>query len=92
MSKPEPDARRRPRKQLKTWQRILFRWRLPFVMVLVLMLLSAVVMLVISSKIAARAKAKELERQQQAAAMTTFEGAVVDALQAEQDEIHKRAI
>lgn len=89
MSKPEPDARRRPRRQLKTWQRILFRWRLPFVMVLVLMLLSAVVMLVVSSKISARAKAKELQKQQQIAAMTTFEGAVVDALQAEQDEIHK---
>lgn len=89
MSKSEPDARRRPRKQLKTWQRILFRWRLPLIMVLLFMLLSAVVTLIISSRISARAKARELEKQQQLAAMTTFEGAVVDALQAEQTEIHK---
>lgn len=80
--------RRRPRKQQKGWQRVLFHWRLPMIIVLVLMVLSGVLVHTVSSKIHANEKAKQSEQDKIKAEMITYEEAVVDALQAEQDEIH----
>ena len=80
--------RRRPRKQQKGWQRVLFHWRLPMIIVLVLMGLSGVLVHTVSSKIHANEKAKQSEQDKIKAEMITYEEAVVDALQAEQDEIH----
>lgn len=80
--------RRRPRKQQKGWQRVLFHWRLPMIIVLVLMVLSGVLVHTVSSKIHAKEKAKQSEQDKIKAEMITYEEAVVDALQAEQDEIH----
>ena len=80
--------RRRPRKQQKGWQRVLFHWRLPMIIVLVLMVLSGVLVHTVSSKIHANEEAKQSEQDKIKAEMITYEEAVVDALQAEQDEIH----
>ena len=80
--------RRRPRKQQKGWQRVLFHWRLPMIIVLVLMVLSGVLVHTVSSKIHANEKAKQSEQDKIKAEMMTYEEAVVDALQAEQDEVH----
>lgn len=80
--------RRRPRKQQKGWQRVLFHWRLPMIIVLVLMVLSGVLVHTVSSKIHANEKARQSEQDKIKAEMITYEEAVVDALQAEQDEIH----
>ena len=80
--------RRRPRKQQKGWQRVLFHWRLPMIIVLVLMVLSGLLVHTVSSKIHANEKAKQSEQDKIKAEMITYEEAVVDALQAEQDEIH----
>lgn len=80
--------RRRSRKQQKGWQRVLFHWRLPMIIVLVLMVLSGVLVHTVSSKIHANEKAKQSEQDKIKAEMITYEEAVVDALQAEQDEIH----
>ena len=80
--------RRRPRKQQKGWQRVLFHWRLPMIIVLVLMVLSGVLVHTVSSKIHANEEAKQSEQDKIKAEMITYEEAVVDALQAEQDEVH----
>lgn len=73
---------------MKTWQRVLFHWRLPLVIVLVLMILSGVAVQAVSAKLAAREQAKQDEVDQAAAEAMTYEEAVVDALQAEQTEVH----
>lgn len=80
--------RRRPRKQQKGWQRVLFHWRLPMIIVLILMVLSGVLVHTVSSKVAANAKAKQDEKDKAAEAMMTYEEAIVDALKAEQSEVH----
>lgn len=80
--------RRRPRKQQKGWQRVLFHWRLPMIIVLVLMVLSGVLVHTVSSKIRANEKEKQSEQDKIKAEMMTYEEAVVDALQAGQDEVH----
>lgn len=79
--------RRRARKPIKGWQRVLFHWRLPVVLVLILMLLSGVLVQAVNAKLAAREKAKQAAAQEAAAQVVTYEQAVVDALSAEEREI-----
>ena len=79
----EPPTRR-PRKKVKRWQKILFYWRFPLVIVLLLMILSAVVVQVIAGKLSAPA-ATETDKKQDKPAETetlTYQDAVIDALQA----------
>ncbi|MGM9612912.1 MAG: hypothetical protein ACI3XZ_05350 [Butyricicoccus sp.] len=88
MSKSTQEApRRRPKKPMKTWQRVLFHWRLPLIIVLVLMILSGVAVHTVSAKLAAREQAKQDAAAQAEAEAMTYEEAVVDALQAEQTEV-----
>lgn len=85
----EPPTRR-PRKKVKRWQKILFYWRFPLVIVLLLMILSAVVVQVIAGKLSAPA-ATETDKKQDKPAETetlTYQDAVIDALQAEEAEMH----
>ena len=85
----EPPTRR-PRKKVKRWQKILFYWRFPLVIVLLLMILSAVVVQVIAGKLSAPA-ATENDKKQDKPAETetlTYQDAVIDALQAEEAEMH----
>ncbi len=80
--------RRRPRKPIKTWQRVLFHWRLPLVIVLVLMVLSGVLVYTVSSRLDEQKQAKQKQADKVAEEMITYEEAIVDALQAGQDETH----
>lgn len=79
---------RRPRKKVKGWQRVLFYWRFPLVIVLILMILSGVLVHTVSSRLSAPKKDDAAAQDQDAAAQTvTYEQAVLDTLQAEQGEI-----
>ena len=78
---------RRERRQPKRWQRVLFHWRLPMVLVLILMVLSGVLVQTVSGSFAAREKAKAEAEKKNAAQLVTYEQAVVDALTAEEKEV-----
>ena len=90
MSNSMQDApRRRPPRRRKTWQRVLFHWRLPLIIVLILMVLTGVLVHAVSSRPAASAGTKQETPDQTAAAQPDYPGAVVDALEAKQTEIHE---
>ena len=63
--------RRRPRKPIKTWQRVLFHWRLPLVIVLVLMVLSGVLVHTVSSRLDEQKQAKQKQADKAAEEMIT---------------------
>lgn len=85
MSKPDvPQGRRRKQKR---WQRVLFHWRLPLILVLILMVIAAVSTQMIAGGIAARQEAAKAAQAEQQAKLPTYEQAVMDALVAEQSDI-----
>lgn len=77
--------RRRPKKQLPMWQRILFHWRFPVIIVLILMVLVGVAVGVIARKTATAKPADDTD--QVITTQQRFDSAVLDAIQADADEI-----
>lgn len=78
---------RRAKKQPEGWQKVLFYWRLPVILVLFLMILSGLAVHMVSSSFAARRQAKADMQAKAQAQMVTYEQAVVDALTAEEGEM-----
>lgn len=81
---------RRPRKKIKGWQKVLFYWRFPLVIVLILMILSGVVVHAVTSRVLAPAEdsGDPAEGTADETPAPSYENAVLDALTAEETEIH----
>lgn len=79
-----PAPRRRPKKQLPMWQRVLFHWRFPVIIVLILMLLVGIVVGVVAHKSSPKPAAND---EQPPTLTELFDAAVADAVRADTDEI-----
>ncbi len=97
MTQPVNGAPVRRRKKVKGWQRVLFHWRFPVIIVLILMLLSLLLGRALPKKATDTAANQAASSSQQDAASSAktktqnaaFDDAVVDALQADENEIQK---
>lgn len=78
---------RRRRKQMKGWQRFLLCWRLPMVIVLILLLLCGILVGTVTHKLTKPAAAPS-DTPAAPTAGQLYDAAVLDAMRAENDEIH----